>query len=79
MPVTWRLLKRFTGLTYEQVNGEGATLTPITATAIEAAYQNILDVYKIRFVGQIAFSQSINGVSFDDIEGNAIHEICDRI
>ena len=46
------VVEAFYGATYEEMNGEGATLNPRTAANIELAYQAIVDELMIRFVAQ---------------------------
>jgi hypothetical protein len=66
------VVEAFYGQTFAQVNGVGATLDADTAAAIDAAYYDILDAMKIRFIEELPVSALANGVSTGDIIGNPL-------
>src|SRR5262249_13016949 len=66
------LVEAFYGTTYEQANGEEATLNQYTANGIEATYQSIIDELMLRFVAQVPLSQLVNGASWASVESNPL-------
>lgn len=66
------VVEAFYGQTFEQRNGPDATLNEAAAGEIEATYQSIIDVMKVRFVAELPAAALANGQTAAEVDSNPL-------